>query len=186
MDQQKIGLFLKELRKEKGLTQGQLAEMLNISNRSVSRWETGSTLPDISILMELAEFYDIDIKEILNGERKSGNMNEEEKELMDQVVNYTSMDKEEILAKTRKYSITAAICLFAGIMLEAFDYAHKYTMTTSFLFWFALMFMISVFTESSGKAAEMRTNKAKAKKYILLLGGLLVLTVALTVCLIMM
>ena len=47
MDQIKIGSFLNELRMEKGLTQAKLAEQLNTTNRSVSRWETGSTLPDI-------------------------------------------------------------------------------------------------------------------------------------------
>ena len=64
MDQVKIGAFLKELRTEKGLTQLQLAEQLNTTNRSVSRWETGSTLPDISILVELARLYIINNKEI--------------------------------------------------------------------------------------------------------------------------
>ena len=58
MDQKKIGLFLKELRKEKTLTQSQLAEQLNVSDRTVSRWETGTNLPDLSILVELADFYD--------------------------------------------------------------------------------------------------------------------------------
>ena len=67
MDQIRIGEFLKELRKEKGLTQEQLAEQFNMSRRSVSRWETGSNLPDLSILVELAEFYDVDIKEIIDG-----------------------------------------------------------------------------------------------------------------------
>ena len=62
MDQIRIGEFLKELRKEKGLTQEQLAEQFNVSRRSVSRWETGSNLPDLSIIVELAEFYDVDIK----------------------------------------------------------------------------------------------------------------------------
>ena len=61
MDQKKIGLFLKQLRKEKTLTQSQLAEQLNVSDRTVSRWETGTNLPDLSILVELADFYDIDI-----------------------------------------------------------------------------------------------------------------------------
>ena len=55
MNQQKIGRFLKELRKEKNLTQEQLAEKLNISGRTVSRWETGNNMPDISLLVELAE-----------------------------------------------------------------------------------------------------------------------------------
>lgn len=51
MDQKKIGLFLKELRKEKELTQSQLAEQLNVSDRTVSRWETGTNLPDLSVLV---------------------------------------------------------------------------------------------------------------------------------------
>ncbi|MGN0579141.1 MAG: helix-turn-helix domain-containing protein, partial [Ruminiclostridium sp.] len=52
MNQIKMGSFLKELRLEKRLTQEQLAEHLNVSNRSISRWETGNTLPDISLLIE--------------------------------------------------------------------------------------------------------------------------------------
>ena len=61
MDQMKIGAFLKELRKEKNLTQQQLAEQLNVSGRTVSRWETGTNMPDISILVDLAKFYDVSI-----------------------------------------------------------------------------------------------------------------------------
>ena len=65
MDQKKIGLFLKELRKEKELTQSQLAEQLNVSDRTVSRWETGTNLPDLSVLVELADFYDVDIEDLI-------------------------------------------------------------------------------------------------------------------------
>ena len=57
MDQIKIGAFLKVLRKEKNLTQEQLAEQLGVSGRTVSRWETGNNMPDISLLVEIAEFY---------------------------------------------------------------------------------------------------------------------------------
>ena len=70
MDQIKIGSFLKELRKEKALTQEQLAEKFGVSGRTVSRWENGNNMPDISILVELAEFYDLDIREIIAGEKK--------------------------------------------------------------------------------------------------------------------
>ena len=80
MDQIKIGVFLKELRKEKGLTQEQLAEVLNVSSRTVSRWETGSNMPDISILVEIAGFYDVSIPEIVQGERKSEIMDKETRE----------------------------------------------------------------------------------------------------------
>ena len=80
MDQKKIGFFLKELRKEKGITQEKIAEKLNVSGRTVSRWETGNNMPDISLLIEIADFFDVSIPEIINGERKSENMNEEVKE----------------------------------------------------------------------------------------------------------
>ena len=73
VDQKKIGSFLKELRKEKGITQEEFAEKLNISGRTVSRWETGVNMPDISLLVEIAEFFDVSIPEIINGERKSEN-----------------------------------------------------------------------------------------------------------------
>ena len=66
MDQVKIGSFLKELRKERNLTQESLAEKLNVSNRTISRWETGSNMPDIGMLVEIAEFYDVSIPEIIN------------------------------------------------------------------------------------------------------------------------
>lgn len=54
MDQQKTGLFLKKLRHEKSVTQMELAERLGVSNRSVSRWENGTTMPDFDLLIELA------------------------------------------------------------------------------------------------------------------------------------
>ncbi len=63
MDAKKIGIFLRELRKEKGLTQEQLAEVLNVSGRTVSRWETGTNMPDLSVLIQIAEFYEVEVKE---------------------------------------------------------------------------------------------------------------------------
>ena len=56
MNQKKTGEFLKQLRKEKNLTQEQLAENFFVSGRTVSRWDTGSNMPDLSVLVELADF----------------------------------------------------------------------------------------------------------------------------------
>ena len=69
MNQKKIGDFLRKLRHEKELTQIQLAEILFVSNKSVSRWEKGKSLPDIDILMKLAHFYDVSLEELLDGQR---------------------------------------------------------------------------------------------------------------------
>lgn len=110
MDQKKIGLFLKELRKEKTLTQSQLAEQLNVSDRTVSRWETGTNLPDLSILVELADFYDIDICEIIDGERKSENMNVEMKDTLMKAAQYATEDKHIQMKKLTGYILSAFGC----------------------------------------------------------------------------
>ncbi len=120
MDQKKIGLFLKALRKEKGLTQGQLAEHLNMSDRTVSRWETGTTLPDLSVLIELADFYHVDIREIIDGERKSETMNTEMKETLIKAAQYAEEDKQTHLNHMHKI-ISALISGFGCfLILSAF------------------------------------------------------------------
>ena len=89
MNQEKIGKFLKELRKRKGLTQEQIAEKFNVSNRTISRWENGHNMPDLDILIEISDYYEVDLREILNGERKSENMDKEMKETVLRAVDYT-------------------------------------------------------------------------------------------------
>lgn len=69
MNQNEIGKFIASCRKEKGLTQMQLAEQLNITNRAVSKWETGKSIPDVSIMMELCDILGIIVNELLSGER---------------------------------------------------------------------------------------------------------------------
>ena len=99
MDPIRIGAFLKELRKERNLTQEAIAGKFGVTQRSVSRWENGTTMPDISVLIELADFYDIDIRELLRGERKSENMDTDLKETLEMVAEYTEADKAKILKK---------------------------------------------------------------------------------------
>ncbi len=69
MDQKKIGKFIALCRKEKGLTQAQIAERFGISNRAVSKWENGISCPDASIMIELCDVLGISVTELLSGER---------------------------------------------------------------------------------------------------------------------
>ena len=71
MDQIKIGQFISQMRKEKGLTQRQLADELLISDRTVSKWETGKGMPDVSLMMPLCEILGINVNELLSGEKLS-------------------------------------------------------------------------------------------------------------------
>ena len=71
MNQEKIGKFISNCRKEKNITQSELAEKLNVTNRTVSRWENGKNMPDYSILKDLCNILEIDVNEFINGERLS-------------------------------------------------------------------------------------------------------------------
>ncbi len=69
MDAEKIGTFIKTLRKEKNLTQKELAEILNCTDKAISRWETGRGIPEISFLIPISRAFDISVNELLMGER---------------------------------------------------------------------------------------------------------------------
>ena len=109
MNQEKIGKFLKELRKQKGLTQEQIAEKFHVSNRTISRWENGNNMPDLDILIEISDYYEVDLREILNGERKSGDMDKEMKETLLQAADYTNTEAERYNKRVR---ICNGIALF--------------------------------------------------------------------------
>lgn len=77
MDMIKTGDFLRSLRKAKGLTQEDVATRLMLSPKTISRWESGLGLPDISIITDVATLYDVTVDEILKGQRNSKNLKEE-------------------------------------------------------------------------------------------------------------
>ena len=119
MNQEKIGEFLRELRKGKGLTQEQLAEQFNISRRSVSRWETGSNMPDVGLLIEIADFFDVDIREIIDGERKSENM-EKEKETLKKVAEYADAEKAKLKKKVSNIFKWMCVMLLGSVLIGFF------------------------------------------------------------------
>lgn len=165
MDQKKIGSFLKNLRKEKEFTQEQLAEHFNVSNRTVSRWETGSNMPDLSLLIELADFYDVEIREIINGERKSEKMNQEEKETMTLVADYAENERNILLKRLRNFSIVGLVAMLvllvlmvSNIHLPVVDYIRG----VSFGLAFAAL-LVAIFY-STGVLANIRKDQAGKRR----------------------
>ena len=69
MNQEKIGKFIAECRKDKKMTQSEFAEKLNITDRSVSNWENGRNMPDLSLFKSICDELDITINELLSGEK---------------------------------------------------------------------------------------------------------------------
>ena len=115
----KIGEFLRELRKGKGLTQEQLAEQFSISRRSVSRWETGSNMPDVGLLIKIADFFEVDIREIIDGERKSENM-ETEKETLKKVAEYADTEKAKLKKKVSNIFKWMCVMLLGSVLIGFF------------------------------------------------------------------
>ena len=119
MDLVKIGSFLQVLRREKGLTQEQLAEEMGVARRTVSRWETGSNMPDLDILIELSDLYGVDLREILNGERKSEQMNEEMKETVLQVADYSNEEKARMVRRMHWMFVAGLVGFVAFLAITA-------------------------------------------------------------------
>lgn len=121
IDRTKIGDFLRALRNEKGMTQEDLAEKFGVSSRSVSRWENGNTMPELGLLVELAVFYDVDIKEMIEGERKSESMEKDVVETLTKAADYAKEEKKHaIKAKTLIASVGTLLVISVVVLLVWF------------------------------------------------------------------
>ena len=120
MDQIKIGKFIAERRRAVGLTQLQLAENLNITDRAVSKWETGRAIPDSSLMLPLCEILDISVNDLLCGETVSlDNYKEElEKNLIDMIKQKEKSDR-HLLRSEVVIGLFSIIMLLAPIIVGA-------------------------------------------------------------------
>ena len=120
MDQIKIGKFIAECRKNQNLTQLQLAEKLNITDRAVSKWERGKSMPDSSIMLELCEILKISVNDLLSGEVISmDNYSKElEKNLM-KIVKAKEQSDKRLLTMEMFFGISFTIVFVAIILVAA-------------------------------------------------------------------
>ena len=121
MDQVKIGKFIAECRKNVNLTQMQLAEKLNITDKAVSKWERGISMPDSSIMLELCDIIGISVNELLSGEKIIMENNEEKnKELLLEMAKEIEKKNKTIWSSMWAIMIVSMTALFAGILIAAF------------------------------------------------------------------
>ena len=114
MDQVKIGQFIKAIRKEKNYTQREVAERLGISEKTISKWETGNGLPEVSLMLPLCELLEISVNELLSGERLDEKRYFEKAE---QNIMTLMEEKAEAKKKIIIAAITAVITLLAGLTI---------------------------------------------------------------------
>lgn len=109
MNQEKVGNFIAKCRREAGLTQAELAEKLGITNRAVSKWETGKSMPDVSLMLDLCEILHISVNELLSGEHLA--MEEYKKQAED---NLMELKKKE---KRKNTIINLLMYILVGILI---------------------------------------------------------------------
>lgn len=122
MDNRKIGLFIHDLRIEQGLNQKELAERLCVTDKAVSKWETGRGIPDVSILQPLADIFGVTVGEILNGERMPEQDNNDEKIIKKLIIKrYIRLVTEVILTVLFVRWIYICIDTFIGMRNSVLD-----------------------------------------------------------------
>ena len=117
MDKEKTGQLITELRKEKGMTQKQLAEALNVTDKAVSTWERGLSFPDISMLEPLSELLDISIMELLAGERQDEDEPMSREEAEDLINASVELGDEEIRHKKEKSRFIIILLIVITMLL---------------------------------------------------------------------
>ena len=121
MDQIKIGRFIADCRKKAKLTQVQLAEKLGITDKAISKWERGLSMPDSSIMLELCEILSISVNELLSGEKISmENSDKKNEQLLLEMTKEVEKKNKIIWNSMWVIMIVSMIALFAGILTAAF------------------------------------------------------------------
>ena len=121
MNQIKIGKFIAECRKKLNLTQMQLAEKLNITDKAVSKWERGVSMPDTSIMLELCDILCISVNELLSGEKiNMENNNQKNEQLLLDMAKELEIKNKTIWSSMWTIMIVSMTVLIAGIFIAAF------------------------------------------------------------------
>ena len=121
MDQLKIGKFIAESRKQKKLTQMQLAEKLGITDKAVSKWERGVAMPDSSIMLELCDILGINVNELLSGEKiEMENNTQKREQLLLEMAKEIERKNKTVWSSMIVIMVVSMIALFSGILIAAF------------------------------------------------------------------
>ena len=121
MNQIKIGKFIAECRKKINLTQMQLADKLSITDKAISKWERGISMPDSSIMLELCDILGISVNELLSGEKISVDINNQKNEqLLLEMAKELEKKNKTIWSSMWAIMIVSMTALFAGIFIAAF------------------------------------------------------------------
>lgn len=122
MNQEKIGKFILELRKEKNMTQQELADKIGVTDRAISKWENGRRLPDLSLITVLAEVINVEVSELLNAKRMTKEELIDLRETINSLIEYESNQQIRNNKRFNKYNMVGCIALTLALFHNAFGY----------------------------------------------------------------
>ncbi|HQM00563.1 MAG TPA: helix-turn-helix domain-containing protein [Ruminococcus flavefaciens] len=160
MDTVMIGKFLKELRKEKGYTQETLGEKIGVTNKTVSRWETGTYMPPVECLVMLSDIYDVSINEIVAGQRLSqSEFNDKAEENLSEALR---LSENEYKQREKKLTIVMAVSTIIAMVLIWLVPFNKEDMARSIVI--ILLIICLVFISNTLNVIALAQNKEKHEK----------------------
>ncbi len=160
MDTVMIGKFLKELRKEKGYTQETLGEKIGVTNKTVSRWETGTYIPPVECLVMLSDIYDVSINEIVAGQRLSqSEFNDKAEENLSEALR---LSENEYKQREKKLTIVMAVSTIIAMVLIWLVPFNKEDMARSIVI--ILLIICLVFISNTLNVIALAQNKEKHEK----------------------
>lgn len=165
MDQIKIGKFIAEIRKEQRMTQRQLANKLNISDKTVSKWECGKGCPEVSLMMPLCSILNINVNELLSGERLSdSNYQKKAEENMMNLVREKEESKKKIIISAIVALLCASVlvvCILIVGYLEDIDNLAKIGLISFGIFVFAIGIGVAIVLDRDAGAFECPNCKTR-------------------------
>ena len=191
MDPIKIGAFLRELRKEKNLTQQEVAEVFMVTNRTISRWETGANMPDISIITEIADFYGVDVRELIEGERMQvessteigSDSSEDTDKTLEKVIEYAGEEKIILSKRVLISSIAGLVGLIIYVLISRYNVLGEGLIVNLLESISLFLVYSSIITSISFTTGRLEKKYENRKKYtlkkivlvILLISGVVIL-----------
>ena len=186
MEKKTLGAFIAVLRRAKGLTQKQLAEMLNVSDKAVSRWERDECAPDLSLIPVLAEIFDISADELLRGQRKTADdpITRYETQKTDKQLRYLLKKKATDFAVTTCAAIAVALFGLVAAMISNLGFLRAYIGFFASCFFFIPAVLCQVVSLVWGlqslDAEELEEKAGNTRRSMILLSEL---SISVTACL---
>ena len=123
MNQENIGKFIAECRKEKNITQQELAEKLGVTDRAISNWENGRRLPDLSLISLVANELDVSVAELLNGRKLNKEELEELKTTIDKLLEYNTVEEIKKIKKINGAFTLSFIFIVLAVIINEFNFS---------------------------------------------------------------